>query len=136
MVQKPPVRIERRLSAILAADVAGYSRLMHHHEETTHTKLTALLKGGIETAIAEHGSRIVKNTGETDARLPGPRAMSSLRVQFSSRPKRAPWVHLQVLTLQSRCQEICEQTHLRQWHLPNDSRRGKIPRVHTRGATT
>jgi TolB-like protein/Flp pilus assembly protein TadD len=64
MVQERPVRVERRLSAILAADVAGYSRLMHHHEEATHAKLTALLGGGIETAIAEHGGRIVKNTGD------------------------------------------------------------------------
>jgi len=43
MVQERPVRVERRLSAILAADVAGYSRLMHNDEEATHSKLTALL---------------------------------------------------------------------------------------------
>src|SRR3984885_13005172 len=36
MVQERPVRVERRLSAILAADVAGYSRLMHSDEEPTH----------------------------------------------------------------------------------------------------
>ena len=36
MVQERPVRVERRLSAILAADVAGYSRLMHNDEEATH----------------------------------------------------------------------------------------------------
>ena len=36
MVQKRPERVERRLSAILAADVAGYSRLMHTEEEATH----------------------------------------------------------------------------------------------------
>jgi class 3 adenylate cyclase len=36
MVQELPVRVERRLSAILAADVAGYSRLMHNDEEATH----------------------------------------------------------------------------------------------------
>src|SRR5713226_10195658 len=64
MVQERLVRIERRLSAILAADVAGYSRLMHHDEEATHAKLTALLAGGVEPAIAEHGGRIVKNTGD------------------------------------------------------------------------
>jgi TolB-like protein/Flp pilus assembly protein TadD len=52
------------LSAILAADVAGYSRLMHHDEEATHAKLTALLAGGVEPAMAEHGGRIVKNTGD------------------------------------------------------------------------
>jgi adenylate cyclase len=48
----------------LAADVAGYSRLMHDDEESTHAKLTALLAGGVEPAIAEHGGRIVKNTGD------------------------------------------------------------------------
>jgi class 3 adenylate cyclase len=58
------VRIERRLSAILAADVAGYSRLMHDEEEATHAKLMWLLAGSIEPAIAEHGGRIVKNTGD------------------------------------------------------------------------
>jgi class 3 adenylate cyclase len=55
---------ERRLSAILAADVAGYSRLTHHDEEATHAKLTTLLARGVEPAIAEHGGRIVKNTGD------------------------------------------------------------------------
>ncbi|WP_347340272.1 adenylate/guanylate cyclase domain-containing protein [Bradyrhizobium cytisi] len=63
MVQEGPVRVERRLSAILAADVAGYSRLMHSDEEATHAKLKVLLAGGVEPAIAEHGGRIVKNTG-------------------------------------------------------------------------
>jgi adenylate cyclase len=64
IVEEQPARIERRLSAILAADVAGYSRLMHNDEEATHTKLTALLANGVAPAIAEHGGRIVKNTGD------------------------------------------------------------------------
>ena len=64
MVQERPVRVERRLSAILAADVAGYSRLMHNDEEATHAKLTALLADAVMPAIAEHGGRIVKNTGD------------------------------------------------------------------------
>src|SRR6267143_275365 len=64
MVQERPVRVERRLSAILAADMAGYSRLMHNDEETTHAKLTALLADGVAPAIAEHGGRIVKHTGD------------------------------------------------------------------------
>src|SRR5882762_3054379 len=64
MPQEPPRRVERRLSAILAADVAGYSRLMHHDEEATHAKLTALLADAVEPTIAEHGGRIVKNTGD------------------------------------------------------------------------
>jgi TolB-like protein/class 3 adenylate cyclase len=64
MVQERPVRVERRLSAIMAADVAGYSRLMHSDEEATHAKLTTLLMDVVDPAIAEHGGRIVKNTGD------------------------------------------------------------------------
>jgi TolB-like protein/class 3 adenylate cyclase len=64
MPQEPPSRVERRLAAILAADVAGYSRLMHRDEEATHAKLTALLADAVDPAIAEHGGRIVKNTGD------------------------------------------------------------------------
>jgi TolB-like protein len=64
MMQERPARIERRLSAILAADVAGYSRLMHDDEEATHGRLTALLADAVDPAIAEHGGRIVKNTGD------------------------------------------------------------------------
>ena len=64
MVRERPVRVERRLSAILAADVAGYSRLMHSDEEATHAKLTALLTDAVVPAVAEHGGSIVKNTGD------------------------------------------------------------------------
>jgi TolB-like protein/class 3 adenylate cyclase len=64
MAEERPFRVERRLSAILAADVAGYSRLMHNDEEATHAKLTALLTDGVEPAITEHGGRIVKKTGD------------------------------------------------------------------------
>src|SRR5215471_17768132 len=64
MKQKQPARVGRRLIAIVAADVAGYSRLMHHDEEVTHAKLTALLADAVAPAIAEHGGRIVKNTGD------------------------------------------------------------------------
>ena len=54
----------RRLAAIMVADVAGYSRLMHDDEEATHARLTALLTGVIEPAVAQHGGRIVKHTGD------------------------------------------------------------------------
>jgi TolB-like protein/class 3 adenylate cyclase/Flp pilus assembly protein TadD len=64
MVQERPDRIERRLSAILAADVAGYSRLMHADEEATHARLTMLLREAVEPTIAQHGGRVVKNTGD------------------------------------------------------------------------
>jgi class 3 adenylate cyclase len=64
MPQEPPSRVERRLAAILAADVVGYSRLMHNDEEATHAKLTALLTEAVRPAITEHGGRIVKNIGD------------------------------------------------------------------------
>jgi class 3 adenylate cyclase len=64
MVQERLAKIERRLAAIMAADVAGYSRLMHSHEEATHLKLTSLLIEAVQPAIAAHGGRIVKNTGD------------------------------------------------------------------------
>ena len=64
MAQEPPTRVKRRLSAILAADVAGYSRLMHHDEEATHARLTQLLVREVEPVIAKHGGRTVKNTGD------------------------------------------------------------------------
>jgi len=64
MAHERPGRIERRLSAIMAADVAGYSRLMHNDEEATHAALTALLADVVEPVIAEHGGHIVKNTGD------------------------------------------------------------------------
>jgi class 3 adenylate cyclase len=57
----PPVR---RLTAILAADVAGYSRLMGADEEGTHERLKTHLRDLIEPKIAEHRGRIVKNTGD------------------------------------------------------------------------
>jgi adenylate cyclase len=57
----PPVR---RLTAILAADVAGYSRLMGADEEGTHERLKAHLRDLVDPKISEHRGRVVKNTGD------------------------------------------------------------------------
>jgi len=54
----------RRLAAILAADVAGYSRLMGADEEGTHDRLKAHLGELVNPKINEHRGRIVKNTGD------------------------------------------------------------------------
>jgi hypothetical protein len=54
----------RRLTAILAADVAGYSRLMGADEEGTHERLKAHLRELVSPKIAEHRGRVVKNTGD------------------------------------------------------------------------
>ena len=64
MISPTRVRAERRLAAILVADVAGYSRLMHQDEETTHARLTTLLADTVMPAIARHAGRIIKNTGD------------------------------------------------------------------------
>src|ERR1700757_2817675 len=56
--------VERRLAAILAADVAGYSRLMGADEEGTHERLRAHFRELVDPKIAEHRGRIVKNTGD------------------------------------------------------------------------
>ena len=54
----------RRLAAILAADVAGYSRLMGVDEEGTHERLQGHLRELVNPKIAEHRGRVVKNTGD------------------------------------------------------------------------
>jgi TolB-like protein len=60
----PPERIERKLAAILAADVAGYSRLMGFDEEGTLARLKACRGELIDPEIAEHRGRVVKTTGD------------------------------------------------------------------------
>jgi TolB-like protein len=57
-------RVERRLAAILAADVAGYSRLIEANEEGTLGRLKALRAELIDPKIAGHRGRIVKTTGD------------------------------------------------------------------------
>jgi adenylate cyclase len=59
-----PSPVQRRLAAILAADVAGYSRLMGADEEGTLARLKALRAELIDPAIAEHHGRIVKTAGD------------------------------------------------------------------------
>jgi len=54
----------RRLAAILAADVAGYSRLMGFDEEGTHERLKAHFQQLVEPKIKEYQGRVVKNTGD------------------------------------------------------------------------
>ncbi|MET3911370.1 adenylate cyclase [Bradyrhizobium sp. S3.3.6] len=60
----PPERIERKLAAILAADVAGYSRLMGADEEGTLARLKACRRELMDPEIAEHRGRVVKTTGD------------------------------------------------------------------------
>src|SRR5450631_859821 len=57
-------RVERRLAAVLAADVAGYSRLMGIDEERTLAQLKTFRKTLFDPGIATHRGRIVKTTGD------------------------------------------------------------------------
>ena len=57
-------RTERRLTAIMAVDVAGYGRLTGMDEEGTHAQLIGHLHSLVDPKIAEHRGRVVKNTGD------------------------------------------------------------------------
>jgi TolB-like protein/class 3 adenylate cyclase len=63
MEQQPPTRVGRRLSAILAADVAGYSRLMGVDEVGT-ARVLREHRAVSDALVAKHGGRIVKTTGD------------------------------------------------------------------------
>src|SRR5436305_2139514 len=60
----PEQRVERRLTTILAADIAGFSRLVGLDEEGTLARLKALRHDVIDPEIAAHRGRIVKTTGD------------------------------------------------------------------------
>src|SRR6266851_742554 len=57
-------RVERRLAAILAADVVGYSRLTGLDEEGTHVRLRERLRGLADPKVGEHRGKVVKYTGD------------------------------------------------------------------------
>ncbi len=57
-------RVERRLSAIFAGDVAGYSRLKGRDEERTLAGLNTHRREFLDPTIAEHRGRVVKRTGD------------------------------------------------------------------------
>ena len=57
-------RVQRRLAAILATDIVGYSRLMREDEAETLTRLKSMRKELLDPKIAEYGGRVVKTTGD------------------------------------------------------------------------
>ena len=65
MQQDKPVRVGRRLAAIVAADVAGYSRLMGLDEVGTARTLREHLTV-TDALVAKHGGRLVKTTGDVE----------------------------------------------------------------------
>jgi len=62
--EQPLTSEQRRLAAIVAADIAGYSRLMGNDESGTLAALKALRRGVVDPRIAAHRGRIVKSTGD------------------------------------------------------------------------
>lgn len=62
--QPPGNAMPRRLAAIVAGDIAGYSRLMQLDEEGTHTRVKRIERDLIEPTIAEHHGKLVKTTGD------------------------------------------------------------------------
>src|SRR5215813_6719919 len=54
----------RRLAAIVAGDICGYSRLMQLDEEGTHTRVKRIQRDLVEPSIAEHHGRLIKTTGD------------------------------------------------------------------------
>lgn len=54
----------RRLAAILAADVVGYSRMMHEDEEATHATFNSTMAMFVQPSVRRHSGRIVKSTGD------------------------------------------------------------------------
>jgi adenylate cyclase len=58
------VELQRRLAAILAADVVGYSRLMERHEVDTHVRLMQLRSEVLDPGVVAQHGKIVKNTGD------------------------------------------------------------------------
>jgi len=60
----PQERVQRRLAAILAADVVGYSALMERAEEATYVEFERLKRDLIEPSLARHEGRLIKTTGD------------------------------------------------------------------------
>jgi adenylate cyclase len=58
------VHLKRRLTAVLLADVVGYSRLMSADEQRTHLRLADYVRDIIEPAVSRHGGRLVRSMGD------------------------------------------------------------------------
>jgi class 3 adenylate cyclase len=109
-------RVERRLAAVLAADVAGYSRLMGADEEGTLARLKAVRKTLVDPAIASHRGRVVKTTGD------------GMLVEFASAVDAAPQSGLCALD-QTPAQRGCSRLSLRRC----EHRRATVRRDEDRG---
>src|SRR5580704_12335340 len=62
--EPPREAVPRRLAAIVAGDISGYSRLMEQDEEGTHSRVKRIERDLVEPTIAEHHGNLVKTTGD------------------------------------------------------------------------
>ncbi len=81
-------RVQRRLAAILAADVVGYSRLMGEDEEGTLARLKALRREVFDPETKRHGGRVFKTTGD-GALVEFPSAVNAVRCAIDLQQKMA-----------------------------------------------
>jgi adenylate cyclase len=82
--------VKRRMTAVLLADVVGYSRLMSTDEDATHEMLTECFGGLIEPKISEHGGHLIRSSGdgllvEFDSALDAVRCGIEIQQQLSTR---------------------------------------------------
>jgi adenylate cyclase len=88
-------QLKRRLSAVLIADVVGYSRLMNVDEEGTHRRLTEYVKDVIEPRIADDDGRLIRSAGdgflvEFDSAIAAVRCGLDIQRELTARDARAP----------------------------------------------
>jgi adenylate cyclase len=82
--------VKRRMTAVLLADVVGYSRLMSTDEEATHVMLAECFGGLIEPKISEHGGHLIRSSGdgllvEFDSALDAVRCGIEIQQELSKR---------------------------------------------------
>jgi adenylate cyclase len=87
-------QLKRRLSAVLIADVVGYSRLMNVDEEGTHRRLTEYVKDVIEPRIADDDGRLIRSAGdgflvEFDSAIAAVRCGLDIQRELTARDARA-----------------------------------------------
>jgi adenylate cyclase len=79
-------RVQRRLAAILAADVVGYSALMERAEEATYAEFERVRRELIEPGLSRHEGRLIKTTGDGAlAEFASPLAAMSCAVEIQDR---------------------------------------------------
>ena len=86
-------RVQRRLAAILAADVVGYSALMQRAEEATYAEFERLKREAIDPSLSRHDGRLIKTTGDgalAEFASPSAAVRCAVEIRKASRQVEAP----------------------------------------------